>query len=118
MSAQPVHGPVHETPAPAGAPREIRQHLLAEEVGQFDREWRAAMSRSAESLDLGEVYRVLERWRRIATMTQADPAAHRRMLKKVDRIQSGEEVGTFSGDDLRTMLTARQQHGQGRSPQI
>jgi hypothetical protein len=114
VSAQPIHRAAQEAPASAGAPGEIRRQLLPEEVGQFDREWRAAMSRSAESLDLGEVYRVLERWRRIATMTRADPAAHRRMLQKAERIRAGERLGTHSGDDLREILAARQD--QGRSP--
>ncbi|MCE0765542.1 DUF6247 family protein [Pseudonocardia kujensis] len=55
--------------------------MLPEEAGQFDREWRAAMARSAEALDLTEVYRILDRWRDIAAPTQADPEAHRRMLQ-------------------------------------
>jgi len=58
--------------------------------------------------------RVLERRRPIATMTQADPAAHRRMLQKAERIRAGERLGTHSGDDLREILAARQD--QGRSP--
>jgi hypothetical protein len=32
---------------------------LPEEVGQFDSEWRRAMSRAAENLDLSEVFETL-----------------------------------------------------------
>jgi hypothetical protein len=81
--------------------------LLPEEVGQFDSEWRSAMTRSAESLDLSEVYRVLERWRSIATLTQADPDAHRRMLARAKRVLEGHERGTVTADQMREMIARR-----------
>jgi hypothetical protein len=81
--------------------------LLPEEVGQFDSEWRAAMSRSAESLDLTEVYGVLERWRGIAALTRADPDAHRRMLARARRVLSGQERGTVSADQMRETIARR-----------
>ena len=65
------------------------------------------MSRSAENLDLTEVYEVLQRWREIATMTQDDPAAHRRMLRRADRILSGEQRGTITADQQRAMIAER-----------
>lgn len=88
-------------------PRAIRDALLPEESGQFDSEWRTAMSRSAESLDLAEVYTVLDRWRGIAALTQADPEAHRRMLRRADRVLAGQERGTVTADDLREILAQR-----------
>jgi hypothetical protein len=81
--------------------------LLPEEVGQFDSEWRSAMSRSAESLDLSEVYHVLERWRGIAALTQADPEAHRRMLARAKRVLAGLERGTVTADQMREMIARR-----------
>lgn len=85
----------------------MRRALLAEEVGQFDREWRAAMAGAAEDLDLSEVYRVLERWRTIAAMTRHDAVAHRRMLDRADRVLAGAERGTVTADDQRTMIARR-----------
>jgi len=85
--------------------------LLPEEVGQFDSEWRSAMARAAENLDLTEVYRVLERWRDIATLTQADPEAHRRMLARAQRVLAGKERGTVTADQMREMIAHRL--GQG-----
>jgi hypothetical protein len=105
--AQPVHHAGVVPPAPASSPAEIRRHLLPEEAGQFDSEWRAAMSRSAEALDLTEVYRVLDRWRGIAAMTQADPEAHRRMLHRAQRILAGHDQGTVTADQLRAKITRR-----------
>jgi hypothetical protein len=93
-------------PLPA-APREIRRALLAEEAGQFDLEWRSAMTRSAEALDLSEVFAVLQRWRDIATMTQADPDEHRRMLARVDGVLAGRQRGTITADEQRMMIARR-----------
>lgn len=106
MTADPVDGPVPSGPAPT-SPRAIRHALLPEEAGQFDSEWRAAMSRSAESLDLSEVYGVLDRWRAIAAMTTADPGAHQRMLRRVDRILAGEQHGTITAEQQRAMIARR-----------
>ena len=106
MTAEPAHTASPAAPPPA-FPREIRQALLPEEVGAFDSEWRTAMSRSAERLDLTEVYRVLERWRSIAAITRADPGAHRQMLRRVDRIYAGEQRGTVTADDQRAMIARR-----------
>jgi hypothetical protein len=107
MTAEPAREHIPALAAPT-SPRDIRAALLPEEAGQFDSEWRAAMSRSAESLDLTEVYRVLERWRMIAEMTGADPEAHRRMLRSADQILAGEKRGTITADDQRTMIARRQ----------
>lgn len=65
------------------------------------------MSRSAERLDLAEVYTVLERWRAIAALTQADPQAHRRMLQRAELVLTGQARGTITADDMRKMLAHR-----------
>jgi hypothetical protein len=106
VTAEPVqeHAPA---PADAASPRGIRTALLPEEAGQFDSEWRAALARAAESLDLTEVYRVLERWRSIAEMTRANPEAHRRMLRRADQILAGGQRGSVTADDQRAMIARR-----------
>jgi hypothetical protein len=76
-------------PLPAGEdPRSIRAALLPEEAGDFDREFRAAMTEATESLDLTGVLQVLERWRRVAESSR-DAAAHRRMLQHADDLTHG-----------------------------
>jgi hypothetical protein len=106
VTAVSASGPLPAPPPPA-SPREIRLALLPEDVGQFDSEWRSAMKRSAESLDLSEVYRVLERWRGIAILTQADPEAHRRMLARAKRVLEGQDRGTVTADQMREMIARR-----------
>lgn len=64
------------------------------------------MSRSAETLDLTEVFEILAQWRHIAELTRSDPAAHRRMLQRVDRILAGDEHSAVSVDQLREIVVA------------
>ena len=83
-------------PWPAGEefllPRSIRAGLLPEEAGDFDREFRAAMSAATETLDLTGVLDLLERWRRVARSSR-DERAHRR-LEHADRLTGGDDVAT------------------------
>jgi hypothetical protein len=78
------------TPLPNGndfpAPRSIRDALLPEESGDFDREYRAAMAQATESLELTDVLQLLERWRRVAESSR-DVQAHRRMLRDADLLR-------------------------------
>lgn len=106
-SAPPPRRPQSEGFPRSATPRAIREALLPEETGQFDSEWRTAMSRAAELLDLAEVYTVLERWRAIAALTQADPQAHRRMLQRAELVLTGQDRGTITADDMREMLAHR-----------
>ena len=85
----------------------MRAALLVEEVGQFDIEWRSALARAAEALDLAEVYAVLDRWRLIARLTQADPEAHRRMLRKADDAVAGAPAPPIPVGEIRTRLRRR-----------
>lgn len=107
MTAEPH--PVDPAPLPdLSTPLEIRAALLPEEVGEFDRAWRAAQARATEALDLTEVHTVLDRWRRIARMTQADPEAHRRMLAKAERALAGDRPeATVTEAEIRALIKSR-----------
>lgn len=97
----------HHDGPPVNTPRAIRAVLLPEEAGDFDREWRAALARAAETLDLTEVFDTLERWQRIARSTQADPQAHRRMLATAARLRAGEDVPSVGVDEVRALISQR-----------
>jgi hypothetical protein len=43
--------------------------LTPEAAGEFDRQWRAVMARTTESLDLTELFQVLAGWRQVARVT-------------------------------------------------
>lgn len=98
------------TPLPSGndfpAPRSIRDVLLPEEAGDFDREYRAAMAQATEPLELSGVLQLLERWRRVAESSR-DAQAHRRMLRNADllgRAGTADEVKTEAWSVTRSRL--------------
>lgn len=66
------------------SPWEIRAALIPEEQPDFDRQWRKAMAEAADSLDLADVFRVLDSWRRhaMATRTSATPATEACSLER------------------------------------
>ncbi|WP_026116120.1 DUF6247 family protein [Nocardiopsis kunsanensis] len=80
------------TPPRAGhSPKEIRDALLPEGVGDFDSEFRRVMDDAKERLDLTALHEFLEHWRWIAISSQ-DPEAHRHMIDVADRLERGENV--------------------------
>ncbi|MEV6879619.1 DUF6247 family protein [Amycolatopsis sp. NPDC051128] len=92
---------------PAGtSPATIRAALLPEDVPRFDQDYRRALDIAREALSLTDLVETLESWRRIAWSTQADPAAHRRMVQAAEHAQhSGEPpAGTRSWSSLKTEL--------------
>jgi hypothetical protein len=98
------------SPLPHGddfpAPRSIRDVLLPEEAGDFDREFRAAMALATESLDLTGVLQLLERWRRVAESSR-DARGHRRMLHNADLLghpSTADEVTTEPWSVTRSRL--------------
>ncbi|WP_285624329.1 DUF6247 family protein [Kineosporia sp. NBRC 101677] len=86
------------------APRSIRDRLIPEEVGDFDREYRRVMAEATETLDLTPVLDMLTRWERVARMTDRDPDGHRRMLRTVERLKEGEEVPTVPWEQVKRGL--------------
>jgi len=74
------------------SPAEVRAALLAEEQPAFDVEYRRALGVAAESLTLDELHATLACWRRVAWMTDRDPAGHRRMLRRAAERFSGEPL--------------------------
>lgn len=84
------HGP-NQDPGRFDSPRAIRAALLPEEVGDFDAAYQQALRSASETLSLEALQATLESWRRIAQMTQADPAGHRQMLEQAKRtLRTGE----------------------------
>ncbi|GGL49547.1 hypothetical protein GCM10014719_58460 [Planomonospora parontospora subsp. antibiotica] len=105
MTAEP-HGPTNAPPflpAPDKTPRAIRAALLPEEVGDFDREFRAVMAEATETLDLTVVTSFLERWWRVA-WSSTDASGHRAMLERADELTRGEDVPTRPWAEVRERL--------------
>ncbi|WP_063628948.1 DUF6247 family protein [Amycolatopsis taiwanensis] len=72
---------------------EVRAALIPEEAVEFERDWRAALARAGETLDLSEVLETLESWRLVAQLTAATGAeAHRAMYRRAAARLAGEDI--------------------------
>lgn len=96
MSAEPVEPPRTRSFKDA-SPWEIRAALIPEEQPDFDRQWRKALTEAADSLDLADVFRVLDSWRRRATITaHLGHHSYRNMLARAEEILRTGEPPTDS----------------------
>ena len=76
---------------PGASPRAIRASLLPTDRTTFDAAYETALAESRESLDLTELFKMLEHWRRVAVL-QSDPEGYRRVVRRVAKALTGEEI--------------------------
>ena len=107
-AAAPVPEPGSGRPPFADAsPARVRAALIPEDVVEFDRQWRLVMAAATESLDLSELRRTLESWRRVAWLTSArgHDGYRRRRADAERRTRTGERApGAISWEVLRAQL--------------
>jgi hypothetical protein len=74
------------------SPAQVRAALLPEDATEFDRQWQDVMARATRELDLTEVHRTLNTWRRVAWVTTATgPERYRAVLASAEeRRHTGE----------------------------
>jgi hypothetical protein len=92
------------------SPREVRAALLPEEQSDFDQQWRDALNGAAESLDLADVFQVLDSWRRRAWITtHLGHDGYRRMLARAERtLRTGEpEPGSVPLEEIKALIAER-----------
>ena len=79
-------------PFAGASPAEVRAALLPEDAAEFDRQWQDVMDRATRELDLTEVHRTLDSWRRVAWVTAATgPERYRAVLADAEqRSRTGE----------------------------
>ncbi|HEX7659636.1 MAG TPA: DUF6247 family protein [Pseudonocardiaceae bacterium] len=76
---------------PGASPRHIRAALLPEDRTKFDAAYARALADARVSLDLTELFKTLERWRRRA-LIQRDPQEFRRVVRRAAELLTGEAV--------------------------
>jgi hypothetical protein len=86
-------GPAPGRPPFADAsPAQVRAALPPEEAARFDRQWQDVMARATRELDLTDVHRVLDTWRRVAWVAAA--TGHERyrvaLAAAEERLRTGE----------------------------
>jgi uncharacterized protein DUF6247 len=74
------------------SPAQVRAALLPEDAAEFDRQWQDVMALATRELDLTEVHRTLNTWRRVAWVTTATgPERYRAVLASAEqRFRTGE----------------------------
>jgi len=109
MSAEAVESSEPRTFKEA-SPREVRAALVPEEQSDFDREWRAVMSEATEALELADVFRILDSWRRRAMITtHLGHNGYRRMLARAEeRLRTGEApADSVPLDEIKELIAER-----------
>ncbi|WP_214417070.1 DUF6247 family protein [Sphaerisporangium fuscum] len=82
MTAQPHE---HETAAvPERTPQAVRAALSPVHRETFEREFRAAMAKAADDLDLAPVYTCLDYWRRLAVLKAS--GAYDRITRDAEQV--------------------------------
>lgn len=77
--------------APGASPGAIRANLLPEDQPVFEAAFSETLDRARASLDLNELFGLLERWRRIAAL-QADPQRFASVAQRAAQLRTGESV--------------------------
>lgn len=75
---------------PGASPHHIRAALLPEDRAKFDAAYERALAGTRASLDLAELFRTLEHWRRTA-LIQGDPEDFQRVVRRAAALLTGEE---------------------------
>ncbi|MQA64272.1 MAG: hypothetical protein GEU86_23105 [Actinophytocola sp.] len=76
---------------PGASPHAIRTALLPEDRDAFDAAYEAALSAARTSLDLTELFTILEHWRRVAAL-QEDRDDFRRVVRRAAELMTGKRV--------------------------
>lgn len=87
-----------------------------EDLEAFDRQYRDALQRAADDLDLAPLHECVETWWRRAAL-KADPDDYARMMGRAEevqrRVELGEPVGGIAWDDaFEARLRSRLATGQ------
>jgi hypothetical protein len=72
-------------------PAAIREALLAEDRAMFDAAYQRALAAAREDLDLTELFRGLEHWRRLALL-QRDPERFTSIARRAEDRLTGQPV--------------------------
>lgn len=74
---------------PGASPAAIRAGLLPEDRQRFDTAYETALVQAKSSLDLTELFRTLEHWRRLALL-QSNPVDYQRVVRRTAEALTGQ----------------------------
>ena len=76
---------------PGAAPAAIRDALLPEDRAEFDTAYQRALANARDELDLTDLFRCLEHWRRLALL-QREPDRFGSIVRRAAERLTGEPV--------------------------
>jgi hypothetical protein len=76
---------------PGASPAAIRARLLPADRERFDVAYEAALTESRRSLELAELFKTLERWRRVALL-QSQPDDFRHAVRRAAELRTGRPI--------------------------
>ncbi|MBF6125106.1 DUF6247 family protein [Nocardia brasiliensis] len=76
---------------PGASPQDIRSALLPTDRAEFDSAYEQALVAARKSLDLTELFRTLEHWRRTALL-QSDRESYRNVVRKAAELITGAAI--------------------------
>ncbi|MFF4778739.1 DUF6247 family protein [Microtetraspora fusca] len=99
MTAQPHESGYRRTPEEIRAslrddrsPRAIRAALPVEDLDAFDRQYREALQKAGDELDLTPLHECVETWWRHAVL-KAEPTEYDRMIDRAEEIRRRADLG-------------------------
>lgn len=94
---------------PPPDPQAIRSCLPPELAAEFDDEWAIVLDRVKQSMKLGDLHELLNKWRHTAYMEQREPGSYRALLAKAEQIQrTGRNPAGATFEDMLTVIRQRQ----------
>ncbi len=93
---------------PGSDPRVIRRALPPLLAAEFDREWDLVVERTKKSMDLDEVYALLNKWAHAAHLEQAEPGGYQHLLDKAEDIRArGGNPRAVDAEEMHSMIGRR-----------
>lgn len=100
--------PERPSVTPGCDPRVIRRALTPILAAEFDREWDLVVERTRKSMDLDEIYALLDKWAHTAHLEQAEPGAYRHLLDKAEDIRArGGNPRAADAEEMHSMIGRR-----------
>ncbi len=78
------------------SPRAFRAALPVEDLDAFDRQYREALHKAVDDLDLAPLHKCVETWWRHAVL-RADPAQYAQVIERAEEIQRRSDLGEPTG---------------------
>lgn len=101
-----------ESGPPSADPKAIRACLTPTLAAEFDNEWQIVLERVKQSQELGDLHKLLNKWRHTAYLEMREPGAYYRLLARAEEIlRAGGNPDAASFEDMMALVRQRRTRG-------